>query len=99
VAQNHVQAVTWLRKAADQGDARAQSNLAVCYIKGLGVEKDYFEAYAYFNLASSTDEDARNNRGMMEKGMSPEARVRGQQRAKELQKEIEAKIATKKAGK
>jgi len=63
------------------------------------VEKDNVEAYAYFNLASSTDEDARNNRGMMEKGMSPDARLRGQQRAKELQKEIEAKIATKKAGK
>ena len=63
------------------------------------MEKDYVEAYAYFNLASSTDEDARSNRGMMEKGMSPDARTRGQQRTKELQKEIEAKIAAKKAGK
>lgn len=99
MAQNHVQAVTWLRKAADQGDAQAQFNLAVCYLKGLGVEKDYVEAYAYFNLASSTDEEARNKRGMMEKGMSPDARTRGQQRATELQKEIEAKIAAKKAGK
>jgi hypothetical protein len=36
---------------------------------------------------------------MMEKGMSPDARTRGQQRAKELQKEIDEKIAAKKAGK
>jgi hypothetical protein len=35
----------------------------------------------------------------LEKTISHEARVRGQQRATELQKEIEAKIAAKKAGK
>jgi len=33
----------------------------------------------------------------LEKKLSPEARLRGQQRTKELQKEIEAKIAAKKA--
>jgi hypothetical protein len=35
----------------------------------------------------------------MERGMSPEARARGQQRTKELQKEIEANIAAKQVGK
>jgi TPR repeat protein len=99
VPKNLTESLKWHRKAADQGDTQAQSNLAVCYFKGLGVEKDYVEAYAYFNLASSTDEDARNKRGMLEKRMSQDDVLRGQKRAMELQKEIEAKIAAKKAGK
>ena len=42
---------------------------------------------------------ARKHLAILEKGMSPEARLRGQQRTKELQKEIQANIAAKKAGK
>ena len=64
-----------------------------------GVLKDEIEAYAYYNLAGITYEKARNNLTTLEKKLSPEARLRGQQRTKELQKEIEAKIAAKQAGK
>jgi hypothetical protein len=91
--------VKWYRKAADQGDAKAQCNLGVSYRYGYGVAKDEVEAYAYYNLAGITNEIARKNLANLEEGMSSETRIRGQQRTKELQKEIDAKIAAKKAGK
>ena len=56
---------------------------------------DHVEAYAYFNLASSTDEDARSKCGILEKRMSPDDLLRGRERTMELQKEIAAKIAAK----
>jgi hypothetical protein len=33
--------LVWLRKAAEQGHARAQTSLGVAYLKGRGVEQDY----------------------------------------------------------
>jgi len=91
VAKDKVEAVKWYRKAADQGHAKAQFNLGTCYRNGEGVAKDEIEAYAYYNLAGITDEDARMWFAILEKGMSPDRRLRGQQRSKELQKEIETK--------
>jgi TPR repeat protein len=91
------EAAKWWRKAADQGYAYAQSNLGVSYATGIGVAKDWVEAYAYWSLAGRTDEDARKMLAALEKILSPRDRLRGQQRTKELQKEIEAKIAAKKA--
>ena len=99
VAKDQVEAVKWCRKAAEQGLANAQSNLGFHYANGEGVAKDEVEAYAYWNLVRITDEQARSNLAILEKKMSPEARLLGQRRTKELQKEIEAKIAAKKAGK
>lgn len=40
VTQNYKEAVWWYRKAAEQGDAVAQFNLAEMYRNGLGVAKD-----------------------------------------------------------
>ena len=97
VAKDGVQAVKWYRKAADQGYALAQFDLGRCYRNGHGVAKDEGEAFAYFSLAGITDDDARKELAILEKGMSPDRRLRGQQRTKELQKEIDAKIAAKRA--
>ena len=97
VGKDFVEAVKWYRKAADQGYYLAQNMLGVCYTHGKGVAKDEVEAYAYYNLAGITAEAARKNLTFLDIGMSPDARIRGQQRAKELKKEIEAKIAAKKA--
>ena len=57
------------------------------------------EAYAFFNLAGITEELARKAADYLEKILSPEAVLRGQKRTKELQKEIDAKIAANKLGK
>ena len=94
VAKDQVQAVSWYRKAAQLGQADAQNNLGVCYDKGTGVAKDEIEAYAYYNLAGITKEIARENLDILEKKMSPDARLLGQQRTKQLQKEIEGRLET-----
>lgn len=99
VEKNQARAVYWYGKAAQQGIAEAQHNLA-CHLEiGEGVLKDQIEAYAYFNLAGIRLEASRKSRDKLEGEMSPEAVLRGQQRSKELHKEIAAKIAAEKAAK
>ena len=94
-----VEAVRWWRKAAEQGFAGAQASLGFCYATGEGAAKDEIEAYAYWNLAMITYKEEGRNIDILAKRMSPEDISRGQQRTKELQKEIQANIATKQAGK
>jgi TPR repeat protein len=94
VAKNKIEAVKWYRKAAEQGNANAQHNLGLCYAMGEGVAKDEIEAYAYWNLAGITHEGARKNRAILEKRMSPDAHLLGQQRTKQLQREIEGRLET-----
>ena len=56
----------WYRKAADQGDAAAQSNLGVMYANGQGVPQDYAEAVQWYRKAADQgDADAQNNLGVM----------------------------------
>jgi len=38
-------------KAAEYGDEEAQNALGLCYEEGLGVEKNYEEAFKWFSLA------------------------------------------------
>ena len=99
VAKDYVEAVKWFRKAAEQGSAHAQYALGMCYVMGRGVKKDDIEAHAYYSLAASTFPMAAQNLAKLEKAMSPEAKMKGKARAKELRLEFETKIAAKKAGK
>ena len=46
-----VRAVEWYRKAAEQGLAKAQHNLAVCYLYGEGVPEDRDEAIKWLEKA------------------------------------------------
>ena len=43
----------WLRKAADQDIAEAQSDLGLMYASGLGVPQDYVLAHMWFNLSAA----------------------------------------------
>ena len=95
VVKDPVEGAKWITKSAKQGHAYAQHNLAALYQDGVGVAKDQVEAYAYYNLASIVEEVSRKWRDKLEEKMSPEALLRGQQRTKELQKEIEAEKAGK----
>ncbi len=99
IDRDNAVAIWWYRKSAEQGYGPAQSNLGVCYATGEGVLKDEIEAYAYWNLAGITLEEARKNLAILEKNLSRDEIAAGQRRSKELQKEIEAKMASKKAGK
>ena len=98
-AKNQAEAASWYRKAAEQGDTNAQISLGHIYNVGEGVTKDPVEAYAYWNLAGITDEGARRNLTRLESLISADQIAAGKKRTLELRKEIEAKIAAKKAGK
>ena len=51
VAQYAVEAVRWVRRAAEQGDAEAQLTLGVMYAAGRGVAQDEAEAVRWFRRA------------------------------------------------
>ena len=57
VPEDDVQAMAWLRKAAEQGLSKAQNNLGVMYANGDGVPEDDVTAYAWLNLAAARDND------------------------------------------
>jgi len=46
------QAFRWYQKAAQQGDSRAQNNLAGLYEEGAAVPKDFEEAMKWYKLAA-----------------------------------------------
>ena len=59
VAKDEVAAVSWYRKAAEQGHAKAQYNLGVMFQYGLGVSKNRAEAvYWYIKAAVQGEEVA-----------------------------------------
>ena len=51
--QDAAEAVAWYRRAAEQGDATAQSNLGAMYAEGLGVPQDAVEAHMWLTIAAS----------------------------------------------
>jgi TPR repeat protein len=44
--------VKWYRKAAEQGQPRAQFNLGISFANGLGVAQDYDEAFKWYRKAA-----------------------------------------------
>lgn len=66
VPQDHAEAVKWYRKAAEQGEAVAQSNLGMMYDQGRGVPQDYAEAIRWYSKAADQGvANAQNNLGVM----------------------------------
>jgi hypothetical protein len=51
--QDYAKAMSWFRKAADQGDAKAQMNVGWLYEHGLGVHQDCAEAATWYRLWES----------------------------------------------
>ena len=49
--QNYSGAAKWFRRATDKGHANAQAVLGSLYAVGLGVPKDFINAYAWVSLA------------------------------------------------
>jgi TPR repeat protein len=66
VLQDYREAVKWLSKAAEQGEASAQGILGVMYAKGQGVPQDVKKAFNwYIRAAEQGFAIAQNNLGMM----------------------------------
>lgn len=93
------QAFNWWLKASEQGMSIAHNNLGYCLENGKGTKKDVVEAYAYYILAAQGESIAQFGLLALEKKLTAPEILAGKKRAEELQKEIEAKIAAKKAGK
>ena len=71
VAEDDATAVKWYTKAAEQGVASAQENLAFMYAKGEGVPQDNVMAYMWWNLAAAQgDENAKENKGKLQDSMT-----------------------------
>jgi uncharacterized protein len=95
VPQDDAEAVKWYRKAADQGDAFAQLNLANMYDNGQGVPQDDVQALKWFNLAaarlptSETDrhKQAVENRDRLASKMTPAQIADAQKLAQEWKPE------------
>lgn len=51
VDRNYAEAMKWFSRAAEQNDAEAQYYLGRMYYEGLGVPKDWAEAYKWFDIA------------------------------------------------
>ena len=82
--QDYAAAVTWWRKAADQGLASAQYNLGVMYANGQGVPQDYIQAHMWFNLATAqNDANAAKNRDIVAAKMAPAQIAEAQKLARE----------------
>ena len=82
--QDYAEAVKWIRKAAEQGDAEAQSHLGAMYAQGHGVQRDYIRAYTWFNLAAMAgSQRAVNNRDIAAQHMTPAEIAEAQKLARE----------------
>jgi TPR repeat protein len=52
IAQDKTKAVEWFTLSANQGDARAQCNLGLCYYNGTGIAQDKTKAVEWFTLSA-----------------------------------------------
>lgn len=66
VSGDKVKGVEWYRKAAEQGNAKAQNNLGMCFIKGEGVAENDQEAIKWLTRAAEQGHPkAQNNLSIM----------------------------------
>lgn len=64
--QEYATAVSWYRKAAERGYARAQTNPGLMYGNGQGVPQDYVAAASWYREAAEQGEAfAQTNLGFM----------------------------------
>ena len=82
---DYSEAAMWYRRAAEQGDSRAQYSLGLLYDRGQGVPQDIIEASKWLNLSTAAApprtrearariRDAVTNK--MSRGQIAEARLR-----------------------
>ena len=53
VTKDYKQSFYWFKKSAEQGHAKAQYNLGLCYVKARGVEQDYKKAFYWYKKSQS----------------------------------------------
>jgi len=89
VSEDYSQAVFWYKKAAEQGDTKAQVNLATMYNAGEGVPENYILAYKWSNLAAARgSEQAKDLKNEMRKRMTREQIAEAQQLSIEWEQSV-----------
>jgi TPR repeat protein len=82
--KDYEQTFYWYTKAAEQGHSNAQFYLGFMYSQGAGTLKDSVLAYVWWNIAAAQgDEASANNRGIIEKDMTPDQIAEAQKLSKE----------------
>ena len=93
---DYEEAILSYRRAADQGDARAQYNLGEMYMLGRGVPQDYTQAYLWVALAAAQgDEKAAWIRDYLESEMTPAQIAEAQRLAREWKPKHKSDSSTK----
>ena len=92
VPQDFEEAAKWYRKAAEQGNAKAQCSLGLMYASGTYtdgkvVEVNDVKAYAWFNLAVANGYGvAKRVKDAFTPEMTPEQIAKGEELSKEMLK-------------
>ena len=74
----------WYRLSAEQGNATAQTNMGLLYVKGQGVIQDYVRAHMWWKIAASSgNKTASKNRDIVAKRMTPAQIADAQKLARE----------------
>ena len=91
--EDYKKAFEWYMKSAKQGYIDACSSLAICYLKGIGVEINLTEAYAWSLVAKAEGDEAGRRIAEAIKTHAKDWKSyveQAQARAKEIQKELKA---------
>ena len=90
--RDYVEAAKWFRKASEQEHAGAQYNLGLMHDEGKGMPKNSIEAYAWYLLAKANgNEESSKKIFSLEERLTAEQIEKGEARAMELKRLIDAK--------
>lgn len=85
VPQDYKQGAKWFTKAAEQGNATAQSIVGNLYAQGQSVLQDYGRAHIWFNLATANGhERGSENRDNVPEKMTSDQIAEAQKMAREM---------------
>ena len=87
MSQDDLEAIEWFRRAADQGNPRAQFNLGALCAEGRGVAQEDVIAHVWFDLAASQASDVKNDaiaaRDLLSQRLTESQRAEAGRRASE----------------
>lgn len=93
VEKNHVEAFRWYKKAAEQGEIRAQYQLAKIYLNGVGTEKDETMAFFLFDLLSNEGSPYRGEASAKRNHLALKLSPFQRQKARDYDFAFETKVA------
>ena len=86
VPQDYAESIKWYRAAAEQGDSSAQFSLGVVFLHNAEL-KDYVTSYAWTDIAAANGyANAKKNKPIIAKKMTPEQIAKAEALAKEMVK-------------